>query len=96
MLLFDQIKEPDHGNAELFVWRKKNQKIKKRKLKNSRKDLKNGYLVSSSFDKTIKIWENSFQLWQSTSDSHLKGILALKVKRNGDLVSSSQDGTIHF
>ncbi len=27
MLLFDQIKEPDHGNAESFVWRKKNQKI---------------------------------------------------------------------
>jgi len=61
--MFDQIKEPDHGNAESFVWRKKNQKIKKRKFKNSRKDLKNGYLVSSSFDKTIKIWDNSFQLW---------------------------------
>jgi hypothetical protein len=27
MLLFDQIKEPDHGAGESFVWRKKNQKI---------------------------------------------------------------------
>jgi WD40 repeat protein len=58
--------------------------------------LKNGSLVSSSLDKTIKIWDNSFQLWSSTSDSHLKGILVLKVKRNGDLISGSQDGTIHF
>jgi WD40 repeat protein len=58
--------------------------------------LKNGYLASTSLDKTIKIWNNSFQLWSSTSDSHLKGIVALKVKSNGDLISSSQDGTIHF
>ena len=36
------------------------------------------------------------QLWSSTSDSNLKGIVILKVKRNGDLISSSQDGTIHF
>jgi WD40 repeat protein len=58
--------------------------------------LKNGYLVSTSLDKTIKIWDNSFQMWSSTSDSHSKGILALKVKSNGDLISSSQDGTIQF
>ncbi len=36
------------------------------------------------------------QLWSSTSDSNLKGIVTLKVKRNGDLISSSQDGTINF
>jgi len=36
------------------------------------------------------------QLWSSTSDSNLKGIVTLKVKRNGDLISSSQDGTIFF
>jgi WD40 repeat protein len=27
--------------------------------------LNNGYLVSTSFDKTIKIWDNSFNLWFS-------------------------------
>jgi len=58
--------------------------------------LKNGYLVSTSLDKTIKIWDNSFQMRSSTSDSYSKGILALKVKSNGDLISSSQDGTIQF
>jgi len=31
-----------------------------------------------------------------SSDSNLKGIVTLKVKRNGDLISSSQDGTIFF
>jgi len=36
------------------------------------------------------------QLWSLTSDSNLKGIVTLKVKRNGDLISSSQDGTIFF
>ncbi len=58
--------------------------------------LKNGFLVSSSLNKLIKIWNNSFQLWSSTSESHSKGVVALKVKSNGDLISSSQDGTIHF
>ena len=58
--------------------------------------LNNGYLVSTSFDKTIKIWDNSFNLWSSTSNAHSKSILALKVKNNQELVSSSQDGTIHF
>jgi hypothetical protein len=47
-------------------------------------------------DRTIKIWDNSFQLWSSTSDSNLKGIVTLKVKRNGELISSSQDGTIFY
>jgi hypothetical protein len=47
-------------------------------------------------DRTIKIWDNSFQLWASTSDSNLKGIVTLKVKRNGELISSSQDGTIFY
>ena len=36
------------------------------------------------------------QLWSSTSDSNLKGIVTLKVKRNGELISSSEDGKIHF
>ena len=58
--------------------------------------LNTGYLVSTSFDKTIKIWDNSFNLWSSTSNAHSKAILALKVKNNQELVSSSQDGTIHF
>jgi WD40 repeat protein len=35
-------------------------------------------------------------LWSSTSNAHSKPILALKVKQNDQLVSSSQDGTIHF
>jgi len=56
--------------------------------------LSNGFLVSTSFDETIKIWDNSFNLWSSTSNAHSKAILALKVKSNHDLVSSSQDGTI--
>jgi WD40 repeat protein len=58
--------------------------------------LKNGYLVSTSLDRSIKIWNNSFRLWSSTSESHSKGVVALKVKSNGNLISSSQDGTIHF
>ena len=58
--------------------------------------LNSGYLVSTSFDKTIKIWDNSFQLWSSFSNAHTKPILALKVKNKMDFVSSSQDGTIHF
>ena len=58
--------------------------------------LNNGYLVSSSLDRTIKIWDHSFQLWSSTSNAHSKGVVALKVKNNGDLISSSQDGSIHF
>ena len=58
--------------------------------------MKNGYLVSTSLDKTIKIWDSLFQLWSTKSDSHLKEIVALKVKNNGDLISSSQDETIYF
>jgi len=58
--------------------------------------LKNGFLVSTSLDKTIKIWDNSFKLWSSTSNAHSIGAVALKVKNNGDLISSSQDGSIHF
>jgi len=58
--------------------------------------LSNGYLVSTSLDKTIKIWDNSFNLWSSTSNAHSKAILALKLKRNDDLVSSSQDGSVHY
>jgi WD40 repeat protein len=54
--------------------------------------LSNGYLVSTSLDKTIKIWDNSFNLWFSIS----KAILSLKAKNNDYLVSSSQDDTIHF
>jgi len=52
--------------------------------------------VSTSFDKTIKIWDNSFNLWSSTFNAHSKAILALKAKTNNYLVSCSQDGTIHF
>ncbi len=58
--------------------------------------LSNGFLVSTSFDKTIKIWDSSFNLWSSTSNAHSKAILALKVKSNDDLVSSSQDGSVHY
>ncbi len=58
--------------------------------------LENGFLISTSFDKTIKIWDHSFQLWTSTPNAHSKAILKLKVKNNGDLISSSQDGTIYF
>ncbi len=52
--------------------------------------------MSTSFDKEIRIWDNSFNLWSSFSNANTKAILALKVKNNHDLVSSSQDGTIHF
>ena len=31
--------------------------------------LKNGYLVCTSLDRKIQIWDNSFQLWSSTYDS---------------------------
>ncbi len=58
--------------------------------------LKNGYLVSTSLDKTIKIWDNSFNLWSSKYHAHENGIVALKVNTNGDLISSSQDGVISF
>ena len=58
--------------------------------------LNNGYLVGTSFDKTIKIWDNSFNLWSSTSNAHSKAILALKIKTKDHLVSCSQDGTINF
>ncbi len=37
-----------------------------------------------------------FKLWSSTSNAHSIGAVALKVKNNGDLISSSQDGSIHF
>ena len=53
-------------------------------------------MIQVKDDRTIKIWDNSFQLWSSTSDSNLKGIVTLKVKRNGELISSSQDGTIFY
>ncbi len=58
--------------------------------------LNNCYLVSTSFDITIKIWNNCFNLWSSTFNAHSKAILALKVKSNDDLVSSSQDGSVHY
>ena len=58
--------------------------------------LNNGFLVGSSLDKTINIWDNSFQLWSSKYNVHTKQVLALKVKDNGQLVTSSQDGTVRF
>jgi len=56
--------------------------------------MKNGFLASTSLDKTIKIWDNSFEMWSSVNLS--EAILAIKVKTNGDLIGGSQDGKIHF
>jgi hypothetical protein len=58
--------------------------------------LKNGFLASSSLDKTIKFWDNSFELWSSYSDAYCEQVLALKVKNTSILISSSQNGTIRF
>ena len=58
--------------------------------------LKNGFLASTSFDKTIKIWDNTFQLWASVSNAHSKDVLALKEINESVLISSSLDGTINF
>jgi len=58
--------------------------------------LNNGFLVSTSFDRTIKIWDNSLRLWSSVNNSHSKDVLALRVKNESVLMSSSLDGTVHF
>ena len=58
--------------------------------------LSNGFLASTSFGKTIKIWDSSFQLWSSLSNAHSKDVLAIKQKNESVLISSSLDGSINF
>ena len=59
--------------------------------------LKNGYLASGCYDKTIKIWnykENKERSLVDTLEEHEGIVLALNVLENGFLVSGSADGTI--
>ena len=52
--------------------------------------------MNTSFDKTIKIWDNTFKLWSSNPKTHSEDVLVLKVKNNSVLISGALDGTIHF
>lgn len=58
--------------------------------------LNNGFLASSSKDRTIKIWDNNLKNIVNVTQAkqgHTKAILALKVLNNNNLVSTSEDRT---
>ena len=56
--------------------------------------LENGYLVSGSSDRTIKIWNLEDGTVKRTLTGHYKYVFALKELENRDLVSGSADEAI--
>ena len=56
--------------------------------------LKNGYLASSSGDKTIKLWELSTGQTVRTLEGHLDQVTSLVELNNGQLASGSTDKSI--
>ena len=58
--------------------------------------MKNGFVVSSSLNSTIKIWGNSLELVSSTLVHESGAFLSIKIGNRGDLISSTQDGKINF
>ena len=58
--------------------------------------LKNGYLVSASFDNTIKIWNTDAQSLIRTLIGHTNSIRSVLVLSNGYLASGGHDNTIRI
>jgi WD40 repeat protein len=56
--------------------------------------LQNGYLASSSQDKTIKIWNADTGSLIRTLTGHTNNVWSLAVLQNGYLASCSDDTTI--
>ena len=56
--------------------------------------LRNGYLVSGSSDKTIKIWNIETRACIQTLTDHTDWVYDLLELKNGNIVSGSRDGTI--
>jgi guanine nucleotide-binding protein subunit beta-2-like 1 protein len=56
------------------------------------------YLISGSYDKSIKIWETSDWSCKRTLKEHTSDVLSLSLipGSNGDFVSASDDYTIKF
>ncbi|RNA31119.1 NACHT and WD domain [Brachionus plicatilis] len=61
---------------------------------NSLEVLPNGYLVSGSLDRTIKIWNLTDGTEHMKLENHTGKVSSLKLLPNGDLVSGSSDRTI--
>jgi len=61
---------------------------------NSLTTLSNGWLVSASSDRFIKIWEPTSGGLIQTLSGHSGSVLSLIVLRNGYLASGSSDNTI--
>ena len=93
----------DHEINSLFIYLETNNYRQKKGLRDCTQKKweyhtkkNHNFFEFSSKIEGIKIWDNSFNLWSSKYHAHEKGIVALKVNTNGDLISSSQDGVISF
>ena len=67
-----------------------------RKMVSSYAILLNGDIVTASYDKTLKIWDQNTGLCKKTLEGHTFIVNDCSVLPNGDILSASSDGTLRI
>jgi WD40 repeat protein len=58
--------------------------------------LPDGRVISSSDDKTVKVWDIKSGEILTSYDSHSDYVYAIDFMQNGNLVTGSRDGTVQI